>query len=145
MKDHINTLLQTAIEAGEKIRGKAAEAGQATMESIVQRIEKGLEEFPKMESYGLRQSTFAFSVSINPSLEVELQGKNSDFPPERIAEILAENKSTSLIYMTFSAVKTAHRLRLKIAQTPEDLLIIRIRLSISPEISVHIGQPRPRF
>lgn len=142
LKEQLNTLFQTAMEAGEKIRGKAAAAGQATMDNVIQRIEKWLEEFPKIESYGLRQTSFAFSMSISPSLEVELQGKNSDFPAERLAEILAESKSTSLSFMIFSAVKTTHRLHRKIAQVPDELLIIRIRLSISPEISVNVGRPR---
>lgn len=142
MKEQLNHLFQTAKEAGSRIREKAAAAGQATVDSVVSSIEKWLEEFPKLESYGLKLSTFAFSMSISPSLEVEFSGKSSEFPPERLAGILAENKPASLTGMVFSAVKTAYRLHRKIAETPDELLLIKIRLALSPEISVFVGRPR---
>jgi hypothetical protein len=43
--------------------------------------------------------------------------------------------------MVFSAIKTAYRLHAKIAQTLEEPLIVKIRLSLSPEISVFVGKP----
>ncbi len=75
-------------------------------------------------------------------LEVELTGSHTDFPLEKLADILAENKSGSLTGMMFNAVKTAYRLHKKVAQTPEEPLIVKIRLSLSPEISVFVGRPK---
>jgi len=43
--------------------------------------------------------------------------------------------------MVFSAIKTAYRLHGKIAKTLKEPLIVKIRLSISPEISVFVGRP----
>lgn len=130
-----------AQNAGSNIREKAVAAGQAAMENTVQAIEKWLEEFPKIESYGLQVSNFAFIMGLSPSLEVELTGSHHSFPMEKLSEILLEHKSGSLTGMVFNAVKTAYRLHGKIAQTPEEPLIVKIRLSLSPEISVFVGRP----
>jgi hypothetical protein len=138
----IQDIFETAKNTGAVLREKAAAAGQAAFENTLQAIEKWLEEFPKIESYGLRVSNFAFTMGLSPSLEVELKGERADFPAERLAEIIAEHKSGSLTGMVFSAVRTAYKLHAKIAQTPDDMLLVKIRLSLSPEISVFIGKPR---
>lgn len=144
MKEKFNSLFETAKTAGAALREKAVAAGQAAMDGTVQSIEKWLEEFPKIEAYGLQVTNFAFSMGLAPSLEVELTGNQRSFPPEKLAEILAENKSGSLTGMVFAAVKTAYRLHRKIATAPEELLVVKIRLSLSPEISVFIGKPNIR-
>ena len=141
MKEHLDSIFDIARNAGEKLREKAASAGAAAVDGTVGAIEKWLEEFPKIESYNLKVSNFAFIMSITPSLEVELHGRHADFPPERLSEILAENKSGSLTGMVFGAIKTAYRLHSKVARSVEDPLIVKMRLSLSPEISVFIGRP----
>lgn len=141
MKDKLNSLFESAKNTGAVLREKAVAAGQAAMDSTVQAIEKWLEEFPKIESHGLQVSNFAFVMGLTPSLEVEMTGSHFSFPPEKLAEILAENKSGSLTGMVFNAVKTAYRLHGKVAKTREEPLIVKIRLSLSPEISVFIGRP----
>ena len=142
MKDTLKALIESAKNTGAMFQDKFTEVGQVALDNTVQAIEKWLEEFPKIESYGLKVANFSFVMRISPSLEVEMRGTNADFPPERIAEILAENKSTSLTGMIFSAIKTTYRLHAKISPTPVDPLIVKIKLSISPEISVFIGTPR---
>lgn len=141
MKEKLNTLFETAQHAGTFIKGKAAEAGQAVLDKTIIAIEKWLEEFPKIESYGLRVTNFAFIMGLSPALEVEMRGSHESFPPEKLAEILDAHKSGSLTGMVFTAIKTAYRLHGKIAQTLEEPLIVKIRLSLSPEISVFIGKP----
>lgn len=141
MKDKLNSLLESAKNTGAVLREKAVAAGQAAMDSTVQAIEKWLEEFPKIESHGLQVSNFAFSMGLAPSLEVEMTGSHFSFSAEKLSEILSENKSGSLTWMVFNAVKTAYRLHRKIAKTREEPLIVKIRLSLSPEISVFVGQP----
>lgn len=140
MKEQINTLLETARNAGSAIKEKAVGVGQSAVDSTVETIERWLEEFPKIESYGLKISSFSFIMRLSPSLDVELRGKHSAFKKERLDEILAENKSTSLTGMVFTAIRTAYRLHGKIASKPQDPIIVKIRLSLSPEISVFIGE-----
>lgn len=146
MKDKLNidTLLEMAQNAGSQIREKAVAAGQAAMDNTVHAIEKWLEDFPKIEAYGLQVSNFSFSVGLMPALEVELSGSHFSFPPEKLSEILTENKTGSLTWMVFNAVKTAYRLHEKIARTREEPLTVKIRLSLSPEISVFVGRPNVR-
>ncbi len=142
MKDHFNAMLDAAKTAGNTLREKAANAGQAAMDNTVSAIEKWLEEFPKISSYGLDVSNFAFTMGLSPSLEVELKGAHSDFPPDRLTQIIGENKTGSLTGMIFTAVRTTYKLHRKIAPKPEELLIVKIKLALSPEIMVVIGRPR---
>lgn len=142
MKDILAALLESAKNTGSKFQEKATEVGQAAVDNTVQAIERWLEEFPKIESYNLKVTNFSFVMRISPSLEVEMRGEHASFSPERIAQILAENKSGSLTGMIFTAIKTTYRLHAKISSTREDPLIVKIRLSLSPEISVFIGKPR---
>jgi hypothetical protein len=140
MKEQLNTLLETARNAGAAIKEKAVGVGQSAVDSTVEAIERWLEEFPRIESYGLKISSFSFIMRLSPSLDVELRGKHAAFTRERLDEILAENKSTSLTGMVFAAIRTAYRLHGKIASKPQDPIIVKIRLSLSPEISVFIGE-----
>lgn len=126
----------------ESAKNAANEAGQAALDATLQAIEKWLEEFPKIESYGLQISNFSFIMRLSPSLEIEMKGNHEDFPIARLEEIIAENKKTSLTGMLFSAIRTAYRLHSKIAAKPEDQLLIKMRLSLSPEIAVFIGKVR---
>lgn len=142
MKDAFKSFLDSAKTTGSMFQEKASALGQAAVDNTIFAIEKWLEEFPKIEAYGLKVTNFSFAMRISPSLEVELRGKHESFPPERLAEILAENKSSSLTGMVFNAVKTTYRLHSKISSTKDDPLIVRIRLAISPEIVVFIGAPK---
>ncbi len=126
----------------ESAKNAASGASQAALDSTIQAIEKWLEEFPKIESYGLQISNFSFIMRISPSLEIELKGNHEDFPISRLDEIIAQNKKTSLVGMVFTAIRTAYRLHSKIASKPDELLLVKLRLSISPEISVFIGKLR---
>ena len=139
MKDTFSSFFENA---SSMLREKAADAGQAAWDKTIQAIEKWLEEFPKLEGYGLRVSNFGFVVGISPALEVELQGEHANFSTERLNKILAENKTTSLTGMVFNAVRTAYRLHAKIAKAPSEHLTVRLRLAITPEISVFLGKPR---
>ncbi|MCB9354730.1 MAG: hypothetical protein H6575_09190 [Lewinellaceae bacterium] len=144
MKDTINELFNAARQTGTAIAEKAKAAGQAAVDSTLQKIENWLEEFPRIESYGLRVTGSAFVMGIMPALEVEFKGAHADFPDEKISAILEENASGSLTWMVYHAVKNAYRLHRKITPTFDDPLIVKIRLSLSPEISVFVGQPNIR-
>lgn len=137
-----NTLFDTLKSTGANLKDMVTEKGQAAMETTIEAIEKWLEEFPKIESYGLTVANFSFIMRLSPSLEVELKGDHADFPMDRLDAIIKENKSTSLTGMVFTSIRTAYRLHAKIAKQPEDLLLVKIKLSLSPEISVFIGKIR---
>lgn len=141
MKDKLSAIFESAQQAGNILKEKTAGLSQAALEHTIAAIEKWLEEFPKIEGYELKVTNFGFIMGLSPALEVEMRGSHDSFPPEKLVEILAAHKSSSLTGMVFSAIKTAYRLHGKIAQTLEEPLIVKIRLSISPEISVFVGRP----
>jgi len=141
MKDKLSAIFESAQQAGNILKEKTAGLSQAALDHTIAAIEKWLEEFPKIEAYDLKVANFGFVMGLSPALELEMRGSHTSFPPEKLAEILAAHKSSSLTWMVFSAIKTAYRLHGKIAQTLEEPLIVRIRLSISPEISVFVGRP----
>jgi len=141
MKEKLSAIFESAQQAGNILKEKTASLSQAALEHTIAAIEKWLEEFPKIEGYGLQVTNFAFVMGLSPALEVELSGSHTGFPPEKLAEILTAYKSSSLTWMVFSAIKTAYRLHGKIAKTLKEPLIVKIRLSISPEISVFVGRP----
>jgi len=142
MKDKLSAIFfESAQQAGNILKEKTAGLSQAALDHAIAAIEKWLEEFPKIEGYELKVTNFGFIMGLSPALEVEMRGSHDSFPPEKLAEILAAHKSTSLTSMVFSAIKTAYRLHGKIAQTLEEPLIVKIRLSLSPEISVFVGRP----
>lgn len=141
MKEKLNALFETAQHAGTFLKEKAASAGQAAVDSTISTIEKWLEEIPKLEEHGLKVTNFAFVMGLSPALEVQMSGRHDSFPPEKLAEIMASVKSGSLTGMVFGAVKTTYRLHGKIAPEPEGPLTVKMRLALSPEISVFIGKP----
>ena len=141
MKNKFNQLLDEAKSAGNKIKEKAGEIGQAAADKAVHTLEHWLDEFPRIESYGLKICSFSFIMAISPKLEVEMTGSHADFSTERLDEIIAELKGSSLSAMIYKAIRTTYSLHSKVAQDLEDPLIVKIRLSITPEVSVFIGRP----
>lgn len=141
MKTKFNQLLDDAKSAGNKIKEKASEIGQAASDKVVTTMEHWLEEFPRIESYGLKISSFSFIMAISPKIEIEMIGSHADFSAKRLDEIIAELNGSSLSAMIFKAIRTTYSLHRKVAQELEDPLIVKIRLSITPEVSVFIGRP----
>lgn len=140
MKKQLDSLIETAMNAGATLREKAAGVGQSAMEGTLEAIERWLEEIPRIESYGLKVSSSSFVMRLSPSLDIEMRGQHALFPPARLEEILAQQKTASLSGMVFTAMRTAYRLHSKIAPAPQEEMVIKIRLSLSPEISVIIGE-----
>lgn len=140
MKKQLDTLLETALHAGAALREKAAGVGQSAMESTLEAIEGWMEEIPRIEAYGLKMSSFAFIMRLSPSLDIELRGQHADFTPAHIDDILSRHKTTSLVGMVFTAMRTAYRLHARIAPAPQEQVVIKLRLSLSPEILVIIGE-----
>jgi hypothetical protein len=57
MNEKWNALFETVKSTGANLKDMVAEKGQAAMDSTIEAIEKWLEEFPKIESYGLSISS----------------------------------------------------------------------------------------
>jgi hypothetical protein len=132
---------QTIQQAGETIKEQAAAIGDAAKEKSFQIIDQWISNLPKMEALGLQVNYLSISVSINPTLEVEMQSKSSDFPLERIQKILDENPNNTPISLVFSALKTNFNLHKRAGLKPMDPLSVRITVRLSPEVKVAFGVP----
>ena len=138
----IDKIRKGLLDAADTIREQAAQFGEGTKEKAFQIIEDWLEIFPRLELYGLEISSFSLSLALSPSVEAELFGKHEDFKPERLDELIAENKGHTSMLMVLNTIKTAYALHRKSLATLREPLVLKIRISITPEVQVIIGQPR---
>ncbi len=123
------------------VRDQAATLGEGAKERSEQLIEEWLKVFPRLEIYGLEITSLAISAAISPAMEVELRGEHKNFTPERIQEILRENKRNPAILSVMNTIKTAYALHRKSYANLQEPLIVKIRVRLSPEIKVYIGKP----
>ncbi len=96
---------------------------------------------PKLEAYGFKTTFFGLSVSINPTLEIEMQSKADAFPLERVQAILDESKASTPVHLLFNAVKSTMLLHHMAKIERLDPLTVKIRVKLSPEIRVSFGVP----
>ena len=122
---------QTISTAGETIKEQAAFLSESAKEKWLQLIESWISTIPKLEAYGFKTRYFGISMSLNPTLEIELESTHQTFPMGRIDAILAENAAGSPVSLVFTAVKT----RIERANP----LRVKISIRLSPEIKVSFG------
>lgn len=133
---------QTISNAGENLYEQAASIGEVAKEKGYQIIENWITMLPKLEAYGFKTTYFALSVSINPTLNVEMRSDYEKFPIGRIDAILAENKGlNSPINLVFTAVKTTVMLHEKARIEAVNPLTVKVSVRFSPEIRVSFGNP----
>lgn len=128
-------------QAGEALKEQATNLGEAAKEKGFQIIEQWISILPKLEAYGFKTSYFSLSMSLNPTLDVEAQAAPSAFPLGRIEAILAENKGNTPLNLVFTAVKTTVQLHEKARIDTLSPLTVKIRVRLSPEIRVSLGNP----
>ncbi|MBK8705650.1 MAG: hypothetical protein IPN33_20190 [Saprospiraceae bacterium] len=134
-------ILRAVQEASDTLREQAGSLGDNAKEKSYQLIDDWLQVFPKLEVYGLEITSLALGVAISPSLEVELKGKHEQFTTDYVQKILDENRSSTAITSVFTTIKTTYALHRKIYATLKEPLIVKIRIKLSPEIKVYIGEP----
>lgn len=137
----IDKIKKTIQEAGDVIKEQASNLSEGAKEKSYQVIEDWLQVFPKLEIYGLEITSFSLGVAISPSLEVELKGDHKDFTKERIQKIINENKNNPALNSVMNTIRTTYGLHRRIYATMNDPLIVKIKIRISPEIKVFIGEP----
>ncbi|MDF1868262.1 MAG: hypothetical protein P1U70_25800, partial [Saprospiraceae bacterium] len=115
--------------------------GDSAKEKAYNMIEEWVMILPKLEACGMEITSFGTSVSISPTLEVELKGKHEDFSKERLAELIEEHRVSTPLRLVFNTIKTTYNLHHKSGSSIEEPLIVKIKVGISPEINVFIGLP----
>lgn len=138
MIDKIKKVLQ---DVSEVIKDQTNAIGDGAKEKSFRLIEEWLQIFPKLESYGFEMTSFALGAAISPSVEVEMKAPHGQFPIAKIQDIIEQNKKTSAINTVFTTIRTAYQLHEKTASPLQEPLILKIRIRISPEIQVFLGEP----
>ncbi len=127
--------------AGEVIKEQAAALGDAAKQKGYDIIGDWISILPKLKSYGFEVSFFSLSVSINPTLEVELVGEAEKFDMEYIEKLLEESKGSTPLNLVFTSIKTTHQFHQRAELETLNPLCVRIRVRLSPEIRVSYGEP----
>jgi hypothetical protein len=136
----IDRLKKAFQEASDAIKEQAGSLGENAKERGYQYIEEWLQIFSRMQGYGLEMVNFSLTVALSPSLEVEMRGRHQDFTPENVEKILKDNKGSAAMVSVFTTVKSTYTLYKSTGNPLNDPLIIRLKIKITPEIKVTIGQ-----
>lgn len=138
----IDKIKKTLLDATEALKTQANQLGEGAREKSFQLIEEWLQVFPKLEIAGLKITSFALSVAISPSLEVELESTHQKFTKEYLNELIQKYKSNAALLSVFQTIKTTYQLHRRTYADLNDPLIVKIKIRISPEIKVFIGLPK---
>ena len=137
----VDKILNLLDDAKNNIKNQAENISASAKNQYEKMIEDWIKIIPQIEESGLQLYSFSFSASLNPSIDAEFRGKCVDFPLEKWEELISlneKNKSLALVYNTLkSTFKMYHKIK---AEMPEDFYL-RLRIKLSPEIRVYIGEP----
>ncbi len=137
----LDKLKQVMHEATDLVKEQSSKIGSGAREKTMEIIEDWLKIFPKLQAYGLEIKSFSLGVAISPSLEVDMLGQHTDFSEERIEEILKENPTNTALRTVLTTIRTTYKLHQRTDAALIDPLIVKIRVRISPEVKVFIGEP----
>lgn len=137
----LDKLLRSLQEATDMLKNQVGNIGESAKEKGYEIIEEWLMVFPKLQQYGLEITSFSLGIALSPSLEVEFKGSHGNFSRERVQAIIDENKGNKAVYSVFSSIRMAYSFHEKIKATLNEPLILKIRVKLSPEIKVFIGDP----
>lgn len=137
----MDRLKETMQELSDLLRSNMNQIGQSAKNKAYQLIEDWVKALPKLEEEGFEVTSFALSVAISPALDVELKGIHTDFSMSKIQYVLDTNKGNTVITTVFTTLKTTYQLHKKINAPLKEPLIVKVKVRISPEIKVFIGEP----
>lgn len=137
----LDQLMRTLQEVTENLRKQAGNISTGAKEKTFEVIEDWLQIFPDLERYGLKVYSFGLGVALSPSLEVEMVGRHEDFTPERLQQLLDENKGNTALRTVLSTIKTTYNLHRRVKAELRDQLIVKVRIRLAPEVKVFIGEP----
>ena len=136
----IDKIKKSFTTAGDLIKEQASAIGDAAKQKGFLIINDWISVLPKMESYGLETTFFSLSVSINPTLEVELKGDAEKFDQAYCEKLIEENKGSTPMNLAFNAIKTTNQLYRRTGMKTLNPLILRLKVRLSPEVRVSYGE-----
>lgn len=136
-----DVIMDKASNIGGTIKEQATHLGDAAKEKSNAVIQAWVNNLPQIESYGLKTIYFSATMSLNPSLELEMKGSRMDFSMERLDEILKEIKNNTILTLIFTAIKNTLKLYESAGIEVQQEMYIKIGVKLSPEIKVAFGNP----
>jgi len=136
----IDKIIKTIQDTGQSLIEQTSQLGNGAKEKTFTIIEDWLKIFPQLEAYGLKVESFSLGVAISPSVEVDLKGKHEDFTEEKL-RVMLEDADDRALRTVISTINTTYNLHRKITNQLQEPLIVQVRISISPEVRVFIGEP----
>ena len=136
----LDKIIKTLQDTGETIKTQTSQLGNGAKEKTFAIIDDWLEIFPQLEAYGLTVESFAMGVALSPSIEVDLKGAHEDFTSEKLDAMLSEADQAAL-RTVLSTINTTYNLHRKISKDLREPLIVKVRIKLSPEVKVFIGEP----
>jgi len=128
-------------EASDLVKDQINTIGSNAKDKGFQLIEEWLNTIPILEKEGLEMTSFALSIALSPALDVELVGKNEDFPVERIIALQEKYRGKVPLQAVFTTIKTTYRLHKNINAPLKNPLIVKIKVKLTPEVKVFVGEP----
>ena len=138
----INKIQESLQQAGEALKDQITGLSDTAKEKTYAVIDDRLKILPPLQEYGLVITSFGLELSLNPSLEVELKGKVSDFTDEKIEEILQENKNNRELSSVISAIKATLGFYKKAGDLPAKPLFVKLNIGVPPRVQVFLGAPK---
>lgn len=138
-----DAIKEQAVTVSDAIKEQAGNVTDAIKEKTFLLIEDWLTIFPNLESHGLKIMSFGLSVGINPSLNVELQGKANIFTTEILENLIIENKGNQPLTTVFKAIKMTYEWHKKTGTKGRfDIILLQLSVKITPEVKVYLGTPK---
>ena len=126
---------------GDTVKETAHQIGDSAKAKGMEIIEGWVAILPALEGYGLKKTSFGLALSLNPCLDVELEGEAALFTPDYVAQLVEETKDSAYLKFVFNAVKTTVSLHKGAGSSPIEPLLIKMQIKLSPEIRVYLGRP----
>lgn len=141
LTDAGGNLIDQAGVITDSIKEQANNLSENAKEKANAVIQTWVGNLPLLESYGLKNIYFGITMSLSPSLELEMKGNREDFSVETLEKILAENKGNSTVTIIFSAIKNAVKMYESAGIEKHSNMYVKIAVRLSPEVKVAFGTP----
>lgn len=137
----VDKILNLLDDAKNNIKNQAENISASAKNQYEKMVEDWIKIIPQIEESGLQLYSFSFSASLNPSIDAEFRGKSVDFPLEKWEELISLNEKNKSLALVYNTLKSTFKMYQKIKpEMPEDFYL-RLRIKLSPEIRVFIGEP----
>jgi 16S rRNA C967 or C1407 C5-methylase (RsmB/RsmF family) len=137
----VDKILNLLDEARNKLKHEAENISSNARNHYDKVLDDWIKIIPQIEQSGLTLYSFSFGASLNPSIDAEFKGKCIDFPIEKWEEFISLNEKNKSLTLVFNTIKSTFKMYQKIKTELPEEFYLRIRIRLSPEIRVFLGEP----